>query len=212
MKRDPLTAERVLEEIEFELAQGAVSRDALGRSVQAIRAFQNRQRGELLAGKPDAADALSRQLQLNDMLLTLVQEMAAEIEAMRLTLRRTEAPRPVEPVAPAPQGVAPAVGGELPWRPTRELHEAMRPEALEVTMDARPAGIPVVGAMAQRLRLALHDLILFYLRRFGQKQGTVNQTYGEWLLHLNELHALQQGQIEALGAQLDALRAERDER
>ena len=39
------------------------------------------------------------------------------------------------------------------------------------------------------------------------KQAAVNETYGDWVLHLNRLSQQQQQQIESLRAQLAALRA-----
>ena len=57
----------------------------------------------------------------------------------------------------------------------------------------------------RRLRLMLHDLVLFYLRQLAQKQVAVNQTYGEWVLHLIEMSEHQQDHIDLLNARVAAL-------
>ena len=50
----------------------------LGQSVQNVRRFQNGVRKEVLdtGGKPDYREIAKRQFQINDMLLSLLQELA----------------------------------------------------------------------------------------------------------------------------------------
>ena len=77
-----LSATDVLDDIEFELLQGSVSRDDLGAGIRAARQFHNKLRGELLDPRRQPSslrDAISRQAQLNDMLLLLLQQTAAEL-------------------------------------------------------------------------------------------------------------------------------------
>ena len=85
-----LTADDVLRDVEFEIAQGAISRDELGQGVQAVKEYQNKLRGEVFQASRqvgESREALSRLFQINDMLITLQQEMAAGIETLQVDLR-----------------------------------------------------------------------------------------------------------------------------
>src|SRR5512139_1840474 len=87
----PFTAQDVLGDIEFEIAQGAVSRDDLGQGIQAVRQFQAKTRAEIFDAKAGALDQrqiISRQFQILDMQTTLLQETAAAIRSLQLDLRR----------------------------------------------------------------------------------------------------------------------------
>lgn len=226
-----LTAEDVLRDIEFELVQGAISRDELGQGIQTVKTYQNKLRGQLFEGdalSKENRDVVSRQFQINEMLTTLLQEMAAKIQTVRLELHQTkrlsqrfshaktnghrsesqpeiEMDRPS--TLPQPTSTPPLIplDQELPWRPPNEVEEAMREEALDISMDVRAANIPIVGSMVKRVRTALHNLTLFYTGRLAMKQAAINRTYGDWLLHLNEQNQRQQEQIANLTQQVLAL-------
>jgi hypothetical protein len=61
----------VLASIEFELAQGCISRDDLGASIQAVRQYQNKLRGEaleLVKRPEDMQEVVTRLFQINEML------------------------------------------------------------------------------------------------------------------------------------------------
>lgn len=91
MKRS-LTADDVIREIEFELIQGAISKDELGQGIQTVKKFQNQIRAEFFnasSQSTDQRDYASRQFQINDMLTTLLQEMAATIQSLRLELHQS---------------------------------------------------------------------------------------------------------------------------
>lgn len=187
-----LTAEHVLEDIEFELAQGAISRDDLGRSIHAVRQYQSKLRVELLAPgrkEPDWREALGRQLQLNDMLLTLLQETAASVREFQLQLRRTNylAPRVSSSAAARPPATATPTLTSDQWRDTSELREAAAVK-LEPALDVRPVSVPLLGPLLQRFRYALHNLVVFYLRRLGREQRAVNHTFADWHGYQEALH------------------------
>ena len=231
-----LTAEDVLRDIEFELVQGTISKDELGQAIQAVKKYQNKLRGELFEGdslSKENRDVVSRQFQINDMLTTLLQEMAAKIQTIRLELHQTKklSPRLSEAktnghgseacteergieieIDRVPKLAHPTstptlipLDQELLWRPPTEVEEAMREEALHINMDVRAARIPIVGSIIKRVRIALHNLTLFYIRKLGMKQSAINRTYGDWLLHLNEQNQHQQEQIANLTKQVVAL-------
>lgn len=227
MKRMP-TAQDVLSDIEFELLQGAVSRDELGQGIQTARQYQNKLRGEVLASlreKGGVREALGRLFQFNDMLLTLLQETAAAIQALRLDLQRvarmsqttgpTATPaattsseqsddRPFTFEIPTPTGWEEDSYGQ-PWT---DIEQAMRPEALQVEMIVRSTSIPVIGGLMRRLRIALHNLVLFYVGRLAGQQTAINQTYGDTILRLVHLCQQQQEQLDWLNSQVAALQSE----
>ena len=186
-----ITSQDILADIEFELAQGAISRDELGRSILAIREYQNKLRGELLQPEQrdsDLHEALARQFQINDMLLTLLQETNASIQELKLQVRRTRelAPRP-----PAPRSFQATDEDDLhndnQWREADSIRQAVA-TSLEPELELRTTPVPLAGAFLQRLRHAAHMLVLFYVRRLGNKQEKVNRTLGDWILYQDSLH------------------------
>jgi hypothetical protein len=219
--------EDILKSIEFELIQGAISRDDLGSSIQVVRQHQNRLRGELLDGaRPPGSvrDVLPELFQINEMLITISQEMNAAVQSLRMELRRiarmsqmpsslagstAESLRKGDVDAQMTKETSALVESthDMDQEPPPDVGSAMHPKALQVDLDIRPTTIPVVGGFVRRLRLALHDLVLFYLRQLAQKQVVVNQTYGEWVLHLIEMSEHQQDHIDLLNARVAALEA-----
>jgi hypothetical protein len=191
----PLTAQDVLSDIEFEVAQSAVSRDDLGQGIQAVRQFQAKTRAEIFdakAGTLDQRHVISRQFQILEMQTTLLQETAAAIRSLLLDLRRFSQMLPLE-VTP---------------EKTEQVEHAMQSDALQVKVDARAVRIPLIGGLLQRLRTALHSLAWFYAQQMGQRQAPINQLYGEQLLHLMDLANAQQQQIAQLDAQVTQLQSQ----
>lgn len=219
-----LTAEDVLSEIEFELAQGAISRNELGQAVQTLKRYQNELRSEILHSpqRIEGRQVVSRLFQFNDMMLTLLQETASAIQSVKLDLRRlgrvsTNSSARVStgiPVAESGTGgmdgsiAAGAAGMGRPDEVVIErVRNAMRSEALEVETNVRPTRVPVVGPVIRRLRIGLHNLAVFYVNRFGEKQVVVNQTYGDLILQLTETVEYQKEQIGKLNAQVASIQA-----
>ncbi len=195
----------VLNEIEFELAQGTVSRDDLGKAVQQVRQFHGKLRAEIY-GTPaqslDVREIVNRQFQLNDMLLTLVQEMSAALHDTQARIARTRAlaPSSETTTAQAIDTVAmPDSDDSPPWDDdaVRALNTATN-DTLVQKMDARPVGVPIVGGVLSRVRAALHDVILFYVNRLARRQATINGVYGEQLLVLKRKCEVQEEQIRKL--------------
>jgi hypothetical protein len=205
------TAQDVFDDIEFELLQGSIVHDDLGRGIAAIKQHQSKLRAELLAPErvePDLREALGRQFQLNDMLLTLLQETAVALQANNqkiehLTRRRPQPPPP-RPAAPGQVG---ATRDEAIWRDTAPLRQAAATN-LTPQFDLRPVNLPLIGAWLQRLRQAAHSLVLFYLGKLGDSQRELNQTYTDWLLYQQALHQYQAEEIAQLRQQIAALQAQ----
>lgn len=215
-----VTPDDILRSIEFELAQGAISRTDLGDGLIAVRQFQNKARTATFESDKAFADVralITQQYQINDMHLTLLQELTAAVQAVQLDIRRVGHLPPREVAAPAASNSAPstpvappappdwAVDDLAPAWPTAAIEQAMQPDLLKIKADVRPSTIPVLGGMVRRVRAAFHSLTLFYLQQIGQKQTGVNQVYGDRLLQLTYLVQHQQQQIDALRTQLAAL-------
>jgi len=219
-----VTADDILHSIEFELAQSAISRTDLGNGLNAVRQFQNKARTATFESDKALADTralITQQYQINDMHLTLLQELTAAVEAVRLDVRRVGQlpPREVATTSPAPAMpsfetspfTVPLPPTDWPmddltpvW-PNEPIENAMKPDTLKLKIDVRPSSMPLLGGLLRRVRAAFHNLTLFYLQQIGQKQTGVNQVYGERLLQLTYLVQQQQQQIEALRAQVAAL-------
>jgi len=223
-----LNANDVLSDIEFELIQGAISRDELGQSIQAVKQYQNKVRSEAISSlrsSGEVREIINRQFQINDMLITLLQETSAALRTTQLELRRvariSKLALPTERVASRSTTerdgdlaettdllVFDTLCRDPYWQPlieAREVQRAMQPEALRMELQVRSTNAPIIGAVVKRLRIALHHLVLFYVNRLVEKQVAVNQTYGDWILRTVQLCHDQQDQIDSLNAQLKAL-------
>lgn len=212
-----VTAEEVLQSIEFELLQGTVSYDDLGAGIQAAREYQNRVRAELLElarGTTSSRELVIRLFQINEMLLTLVQELNRALHALQLEVRRMA--RVVQVRAKYGETAADVTGDSPPLEelgspqgtaPSSDVQRAMRSDTLRIEFDVRSVAVPIIGGWIRRLKFALHNLVMFYLRQLAQKQTTVNRTYGEWIMYLVEMSERQQIQLDLLRAQVASLEA-----
>jgi len=230
-----IEANDVLNDIEFELLQGAITRDDLGQGIQTVRQYQNEMRTDILDERKDSEPLAiaRRQFQVNDMLLTLLAETDAKVRSLQSELRRAafieqhqgtpDRPALVE-TQPAyirrADGLpdiaaddydfeAPVVSGgysRAEGARLDELEAAMDPDSLALEMDVRPSHIPLFGAFLTRLRIALHSLTLFYAGKLAVKQSDANRVYGEWILHEAEIQRRQRLEIESLQAQVAELR------
>lgn len=224
-----LTIQDVLDDIEIELLQGAVTRDDLGQSVQNVRRFQNQVRGEALdkAARPDYRTIANRQFQINDMLLTLAQEMATRQAALELELHKAQRAglrRDSLPLAVRDQTGTPVAGGHSARqeaetaRPASEelvrrlgaIQDAMRDDALTLQLEVTPTETPVVGRLLGGVRTALHSLVVFYSSRLAARQTEINRTYGDTLQSLLRGREADREALELLAAEVARLRAQLD--
>jgi hypothetical protein len=200
MKTD-IHIQDVLHEVEFELAQGTVSRDDLGQAIQQVRQFHGKLRAEIYGPQAHALevrDIVNRQFQLNDMMLTLLQEMSAALHDTQIRVARahalaTSVSTPSHDAASATfdetdVGAVSFGNDPLPAPPwadaqTEALHQAIN-TPLRQKIDARPVGIPLLGIFLTRVRAALHEVILFYINRLAERQARINGVFGETLLML----------------------------
>lgn len=218
MKRH-LSAQDVLSDIEFELIQGAVSREELARSIRQVRMHHDRVRQEYFSSdsRMDRDTLVARQFQFHDMLLTLLEEMAADGRAVKLELQKLgEMAFANAPAERAERDqrlltdmwltseLTPYLDG---W-PPHEIEEAMSEKSLIPEMVVQPSRIPLIGGLLNRIRIALHRVAIFYVGRVARRQAKTNAVYGTWIerlvSHVHEQHE----KIRILDQRLQAL--ERD--
>lgn len=208
-----ITAQHILDNIEFELAQGAISKDDLGRAIQEVKQHQNKLRDEVFQpGQelPQMREIIGRQFQLNDMLITMLQEMAAAMQEMQLKTKRLQSWQQTAVTPPTTSTVnAITPPDDSIWWDTGEIETAMA-ESLSIKLEVQPTTIPLIGSFLQRIKHSVHELVLFYLQKLAQKQTAVNRTYGRWALHADALHHLHQNEIHQLQIQINTLQARLD--
>jgi hypothetical protein len=85
------TIRDVMAQVEFELAQGLVARPDLRRAIRELRGLHERTRGDLFGDEErriDVREALSRQFQINDMILAILGEAVEAAQDARVEARR----------------------------------------------------------------------------------------------------------------------------
>jgi hypothetical protein len=220
MKQRSLTAEDVLNDIEFEIVQGTISQSELGESIVAVKKYQNRLRNEVLESSPEIGDReiLGRMFQLNDMLITVLQEVDSELRSLRLGTRRvaklvrstsaTTGSQDLEAVDSEENEDIPQIddlldGLDLDFY--KQTEDVMRATALQAEIDVQPSGVPIIGSIINRLKTALHELVVFYTGRLADRQSEINRASGDLILRLAELCESQQRQIDALNSKLETV-------
>lgn len=220
-----ISAQEIVNEIEFELLQGVVRQGELGTAIQEIAAFQAESRrllAEQVTHPQENSDLAIRQAHFNDMTLTLLGEMGQNLAglkeqqtAMWAWLKDRTVPRsPAEaeslPIPLARLGFAQEKTSEFQKATamyglsdypleSRSIEQAMDRDVLQVDVDVRPSSIPLFGGLLNRVRRALHNLVYFYVLRIAQAQTKVNHTYGEHLLALIQRDAAATQRQEELG-------------
>ena len=211
-----LNAQAVVREIEFELAQGMVTRRDLRLAIHAVKEFQAKVRSEIFTGvhaQPDMRDVASRVFQVNEMLLTLLQEMAAATDAAQQEAKHASRVLhnvlSVDAIDATAQVESLAQQVDLsPDSPSSaELVEALRDENMNLKLDVRPVKAPIVGGLLKRIRIGLHRVALYYVQQLAKKQRAINRIHGDWTLDLIRLSQRQQAEIEALQLALASIRS-----
>jgi hypothetical protein len=193
MSKSP-SARDVLDDIEFEIAQGAISRDDLGQSIQAVTKHLHELRGQAARvnrAKGYDPEMIGRLLQLDSMLITLIQEVTATVNVLR---DRTAA------AANSPAHAARSAGAGTASRAEpivdfdtrdaqmdqilKDLDAHMSARSLHIEMNVRASQAFLIGPLLTRVRVALHHLVLFYVRQLADRQKAVNRLYGE---HIRDL-------------------------
>jgi len=212
-----LTVEDVLTEVEFEIAQGIVSQKELSQAIDAVRGFQNKGRIETfksLKTTDGYRETFARLFQLNDMLLSLIQEMALTLQAMQDEVKKLRkipqiTSRPAKFSLTEPESaISLSAEDREDFNPIsdtsyqNELKQVMKPEAIHVDLQTSLSLIPIIGGLFNRLHVLYHRPAFFYTRMFANRQQVVNETFGEHILFLESLMLVQQRKIEALETKL----------
>jgi len=208
-----ISADEVIQNIEFELLQSAVSHDDLGAGIQSVRQYQNRVREKLLdflCDMKNGREIIIHLCQINEMLITVIQELNTALHALQIEVRKMARLAQVKALyGSAGQAAQAGLQPEEPTHaraiPVSDIERAMREEALHLELDLRPAAVPLIGGLVKKLKFALHDLVLFYTRQLAQKQTAVNRTYGEGMMYLIETCEQQRMEIDLLRARLAAV-------
>ena len=206
----------VIGDIEFELLQGVIVDGELALALRSVEKVQNQLRINAFRNGDQAMplrDILSRQFQINEMLLALLRDLALNVEAARLEQKRI-ASRPViiEPAAaggepataqasassPSAIPPSPAMEVEPVWPAVEELANLLGENALQVELSVRPVRLPLIGSFLTRLRAGSHSLALYYVLRLGWRQTAINQVVGRWLLTLLQRQQQQSTQLQTL--------------
>jgi hypothetical protein len=208
------TADTIIHDIEFELLLGIAPSGDVARALAEIRREQNRLRSEYAGkrGRVDGRDVAGALLRVNDMLLGVLQEVLSRQANVEAAVDRA-ARRQVEGdwvAAPLEDG-APGSGEEV----AREVADADRalssvaPDLWpDVTLDVRPLPVPIAGRFIDRLRLALHRVSVYYVRRLAGQQGPVNVYQAGEVERLNRIVSEQQRRLAALEDEISRLRAQ----
>ena len=220
MTQSPII-KNILSEIEFEIAQGIVSHEDLGPCIEAVKQFQNKIRTKTFKSlkiTDKHREILSRQFQTIDMLISLLQETALVLQSMQHDIKQLRQLPPItsqfsDAIFPkVPQELQPvsheelAISLEKPLeiKPSDEIENAIKPEAIQVDLQARPIRWPVIGRLLTKLKIWYQRPALFYTQIFASRQAPVNQVLGDRILYLESFIQAQQGQIEALKSQLES--------
>ncbi len=108
-----------------------------------------------------------------------------------------------------------ASGRYTPDRPTRfnaELYYELRRlslsgEQIGVGLSLTTSRLPVIGPLVQRVRLALHQVVIYYVNMLARQQARVNAYEARaWSVLMTDLEN-QASEIEALRREVDLLRA-----
>jgi len=216
----PITVQTILEDIEFEIAQGIISEE-LGEGIEAIKSYQNKMRSQTFKNlklTDPYREIISRQFQTTDMLIALLQEMALNLQAMKLEIKRLHkffSNKQPEGIASAAQddrkhtytesSSGNYLSGVLELPSTDEINKAMKLEAIQVDLQVRPIQWPVIGWLLTKLKIFYQRPAFFYTQLLVNRQAEVNRTLGDRLLQIESLLSIQQTQIEALKEQFDSL-------
>ncbi len=227
MKR-PITVTDILNSVEFELLQHTLLQNEVTDGIHRLRAYQADARNRWLqqGRNPSIDSLLDLQLNTNEMLLTLIQMLDQRLEALRQELRRAESltlhipptSAPAEEnLAAAPTSTPPAL--HVPAEddlsnastnahepaPSVMLAELWNSELPRIQMDVRESNTPLLGGVFNRIRMSLHELVLFYVNKVVEQQAEVNRTYGNALRDLLAANRAQALELQELRMKLSQL-------
>ena len=195
---DILKSEDILEEIQFELAQGIIGKYSPGRSIHQVRTFSNQARDEILdTFKMDGGRraVIRKQFQITEMLLKSLEELATSFQAMQLNFEKHY--RATPPGSPNPRTAAtgtnpiPKSTDDTPIKKKYfflnqlEILKTIPAHHLKVEVPVSRRKSPWSTKVVNALKMFYHRPAYFYTSRLGEKQEAANQIFGDWLIKIN---------------------------
>jgi hypothetical protein len=191
-----LTTKDVIEEIEFELAQGIIGRYGPGRSIGEVREFTSRTRTALLDSpkiSENLRDIIRKQFQLTEMLLKLLEESAASVQSLQLLFEKHYRASGPGQAFPSGSGIRslPEDKPEIPLKKKyfflnqKEILDINSIHYLKPEMPvSRPRSVWLTR-LVNFFKNLYHRPAYFYAGQLGKKQERVNQIFGDWLIKVN---------------------------
>lgn len=204
MMKSSLTVHDIIKDIEFELMQESITSGDLAEGVRQVKQYQSQIRKQLF-DEPESVsweEVMGKQLQINDMLLLLLQEVVIGQRELARKFERFGKKQPSLKNLSAAELVEifkqqDNTPSSFERRNTQNIKKVLS-DTMQMRLEIQPSNVPIIGSWMNRIKIALHKLVLFYLNLFAKKQVTVNQTYGDWLLYLDSLNLQQQREITVL--------------
>jgi hypothetical protein len=213
---DNITVNEIVNEIEFAIAQGYIAHEEFQQAIIAARKFQHAFRFDVFSKlklSETFRKIVSKQFQMNEMLLSLLYEMGLSIQVLQNENRRLSG---LERVQKGDQELHPAneilsnVRGN--WRldiespgddsfqaqVTDDLINIMKPEAIHVDLQVKTNQNSLLGRILAKLKIFYHRPALFYTQILSNRQANINRILGDRVLTLETMIRQQQKQIEIL--------------
>ena len=217
---DMLTPQDIIEEIEFELAQGVIGKHGPGRSIGEVREFTHRMRDTVLGAYKkdgDLRDILRKQFQLTEMLLKLQEESTGSFQALQLNFEKHC--RSAETGRAFPSGTEirshPKKNDEISLKKKyfflhqKEILEINTGHYLKPEMPVTRGKSVWMTRLIYFFKMLYHRPAYFYAAQLGKKQETVNQIFGDWLIKLNANNQNFFEELEQFSDRLSRLEKER---
>jgi len=211
-----LKPENIIEEIQFELAQGLIRKEELGEAIRSVRNFSNKIRKEILENYPldgKLRDIFRKQFQLIEMLTKLIEENALLTQNLKIMINHRRVVNPgldrIHLDNPAVrEAFASTAGEDLLLNQNyyllnqEEILKVIAPKTLKIDMPITKGRTSLTTKIKSFLKLLYHRPAFFYTLQLGEKQEKINTIFGYWLMKLYTNSQMQQDQINRLNEQL----------
>lgn len=195
---DMLTPKDIIEEIEFELAQGIIGKFGPGRSIGQVREFTRKTRDTILDKYKihgNLRDIIRKQFQLTEMLLKLLEESAASFQSLQLNFEQhcRSVGLSSDDLPPSGNGIRSIPkntdGNSLKKRyfflSQKEILKINPAHYLKPEVPISRRRSVWLTRIVNFLKMLYHRPAYFYAGQLAKKQETVNQIFGDWLIKLN---------------------------
>jgi len=218
--KNSLKPENIIEEIQFELAQGLIRKEELGEAIRSVRNFSNKIRKEILENYPldgKLREIFRKQFQLIEMLIKLIEENALLTQNLKIMINNRRVVNPgldnnIPLDTPAVRKADSSTGGEnlllnqnYYLLNQEEILKVIAPKTLKIDMPITRGRTSLTTKIMSFLKLLYHRPAFFYTLQLGEKQEKINNIFGYWLMKIYTNSQLQQDQINRLNEQWSLL-------